>query len=94
MREVEISLERWLGLFYRGSWITNEGTQKLAKGELLKVSEQETCVFRVGLQKESSGKCMYSGLANSGKLLWEDLLGGSNDCNMDEDPNTAVAVGM
>lgn len=34
------------------------------------------------------------GLANSGKLLWEDLFGGSNGCDMDEDPNSTVAVGV
>lgn len=71
--------------------MTDEGIQKLAKEEL--VCEQETCMSRARLQEESSGKCMYSGLVNSGKL-WENLLGGSNDCNMDEGPNRVVAVGM
>lgn len=58
----------------------------------MKVSEQDICIFRAGLQEESYESFMYNGLANGGKWLWEDLLGSDN--YTDEDPYRAGAVGM
>lgn len=74
--------------------LDDKGVQTSAKGEVLKVPEQGTCVFRAGLQEESSRWFIHCGLASSGKWLWEDLLGDCSNCYADEGPNRAVAVGM
>lgn len=51
-------------------------------------------MFRAGLQEESSGKCVYDRTGQQWRIIVGRPLGGSNDCNMDEDQNRAVAVGM
>lgn len=51
-------------------------------------------MFRAGLQEESSGKFIRDRTGQQWRIIVGRPVGGSNDCNMDEDPNRAVAVGM